>query len=273
MNLSIYTPGHELSGGPRTPVDMDGCRAMVQLGDHRMSIFRQCSCKPKVRRKYRGVIYWFCGRHDPVAIQAREDKREAALVARNAERDARYRNREAWAIDRPEEYVAALREIAAGHNNPRQLARKALAKWGEDEVSRMEQIADPRAPFKSIDDAISAGHEYVRRIGASPRGFVAEPQPGGWFVRVVYETPINRGGRAGRKRWQAHTVEVGKIDGPAFHPLDRELLSGRPYLCRTCEKPWGREEDCGSFGCEIEDGAVAQRRLVEAHERAEGATA
>lgn len=129
----------------------------------------------------------------------------------------------------------------------------------------MRQSADPRAPFKSIDDAIAAGHEFVRRNGGSPRAMVAEPQPGGYFVRVVYETPISRGGRAGRKNWQAHTVEVGKIDGPAFHPLDQELLSGRPYLCAKCERPWSRAEECSLWGCEIEDGAVAQARLLAAH--------
>lgn len=75
----------------------------------------------------------------------------------------------------------------------------------------MAQIADPRAPFQTIDEATSAGLAYVRGIGASPRSFIAEPQPGGYFVRAVYETPVNRGGRAGRKRWQTHTVEIGRI--------------------------------------------------------------
>lgn len=75
----------------------------------------------------------------------------------------------------------------------------------------MIQISDPRAPFANIDAALSAAEEFVRREGGSFVGAAAERQPGGYFVRVRYQTQVGRGGRAGRKRWQAHTVEIGRV--------------------------------------------------------------
>jgi hypothetical protein len=134
----------------------------------------------------------------------------------------------------------------------------------------MLQVAHPDAPFPDIDRAISAGHDYARHRG-SIVGIIAEPQPGGYFARVCYTTGVGGKGRRARNARQSHTVEIGKIDGPAFHPIDNKMLSGRPYLCATCEEPWGREPPCERWiGCEIEDASVAQGRLVEAHQRGEG---
>jgi hypothetical protein len=75
----------------------------------------------------------------------------------------------------------------------------------------MHQITDARAPFPTEDAAHDAAIDFVRSEGHAFRSCVAVEQPGGYFVRVVYETPIARGGRAGRKRYQAHTVEIGRI--------------------------------------------------------------
>lgn len=126
---------------------------------------------------------------------------------------------------------------------------------------RMRQIADARAPFPDIDRAIAAGHELARRESWSISGIVAEPQPGGYFCRLTY-TVATGGGRQSRHRRQAHTVEIGKIDGPAFHPLNRTDLSGKPYFCHCGSR---FPEDCERTDCGWEDDRVAQERLIAAH--------
>lgn len=107
------------------------CRASVR-GSTYMS--HQCDRKAKVTRevlrhgKLAQVEY--CGQHDPVKVKAAHDKRQAkwkanwnAKQAKSAE-DARL-NRLGNAARK------ALKQIAAGHNDPRTLALEVLAKHGE----------------------------------------------------------------------------------------------------------------------------------------------
>ncbi len=75
----------------------------------------------------------------------------------------------------------------------------------------MRQIADHAAPYRSIDDALTAGHVKMRDLGWSPVGLIVEMQKGGYFVRISGTTEIGRGGRKGRKRVQHHSAEVGRI--------------------------------------------------------------
>jgi hypothetical protein len=124
---SIYEPAGGLSIGSQTPVDMSRCRAMVNRGDYRMSAFGQCYSKPKVVREISGKTYGFCGLHDPEAVAAREAVRDAERRAEEAKRDSADRRR--W--DRPTEYRDALRQIATGHNDARQIAAEVLDKWGD----------------------------------------------------------------------------------------------------------------------------------------------
>lgn len=75
------------------------------------------------------------------------------------------------------------------------------------------QIADPRAPFASIDDALAVGQEYLDgecRRGGYPIGLAAEPQPGGFFVRISWEQPA-KGGRGKSNRRDQHSAEIGRV--------------------------------------------------------------
>src|SRR4051812_7852626 len=123
----------------------------------------------------------------------------------------------------------------------------------------MRQITHALAPFLDVDRAIFAGHEIARQEGWSITGIVAEPQPGGYFCRLAY-TVATGGGRQSRHRRQAHTVEIGKIDGPAFHPLNRTDLSGKPYFCECGRYQMGEAniDQCGHIDCRWEDDRVAQ---------------
>ncbi len=73
---------------------------------------------------------FYCRQHDPVAVRQRDDARRAAWAAeRNVEEAQRKEAARIAALQ--VDAVAALREIAAGDNDPRALAIKVLAKHGE----------------------------------------------------------------------------------------------------------------------------------------------
>ena len=73
---------------------------------------------------------FYCRQHDPVAVRQRDDARRVAWAAeRNVEEAQRKEAARIAALQ--VDAVAALREIAAGDNDPRALAIKVLAKHGE----------------------------------------------------------------------------------------------------------------------------------------------
>ncbi len=73
---------------------------------------------------------FYCRQHDPVAVQQKRGDRRKALDDKFAAMDAK-RKEAARIAALQVDAVAALREIAAGHNDPKALAIKVLAKHGE----------------------------------------------------------------------------------------------------------------------------------------------
>lgn len=98
-------------------VDMARCRAQVYEPVSRN--FGQCARKKAV--EVDGVGY--CNQHSPSAQKRRNEARLEREAAEQRQRDRRFK--------RPIDYRDALREIAAGHNDPRSVARDALERWGD----------------------------------------------------------------------------------------------------------------------------------------------
>jgi len=73
---------------------------------------------------------FYCRQHDPVAVQQKRDERRKAMDDKFAAMDARHKEAARIAALKVDA-VAALREIAAGHNDPRALAVEVLAKHGD----------------------------------------------------------------------------------------------------------------------------------------------
>lgn len=75
----------------------------------------------------------------------------------------------------------------------------------------MRRIIDARLADCDEPAAMDIGMEHLRResAGASPIGYAAvERDDGGWDINLSWQTRINRGGRAGRKRWQTQSAKV-----------------------------------------------------------------
>jgi hypothetical protein len=101
---------------------------MPRCDTHVSSGFRshQCARNGVVERD--GKFY--CKQHDPVAVRQRDADRSAAWDAQWAAKEAQ--RKEAARIAALQiDAVAALREIAAGHNDPKALAVEVLAKHVE----------------------------------------------------------------------------------------------------------------------------------------------
>lgn len=120
----IFTPHRDTEPMPSA----DRCAAAVHnsfgVG------FHQC-----VRARSKGH---FCRQHHPDAIEERwrrSEERYRLQCEAVAARNARYRYRERLA-DLAPKLIAALREIEAGANNARDVARKALAGISETEGDR-----------------------------------------------------------------------------------------------------------------------------------------
>lgn len=104
-----------------------GCRASVGSG----FCSSQCGNKAKVDRDVlhhgKPARFGYCGVHDPVAVKEKREVREAKWraewAAKTAARAAKEREA-ALASDA----VAAIRAIAAGHNDPRTLALETLGR-------------------------------------------------------------------------------------------------------------------------------------------------
>lgn len=91
---------------------------------------RQCRHKATVRESFEGVEYGWCKMHAPSAVEKRKaaQKRrwEEKWAAEKASWERKERLRKANEAARK-----ALEEIAAGHNDPRALARQVIAMYPE----------------------------------------------------------------------------------------------------------------------------------------------
>lgn len=67
----------------------------------------------------------YCRQHDPVAAKARREEREAEWKAQWEAKQRRWKEAEALAALK-NDALEAIRQIAAGHNDPRSLARDVL---------------------------------------------------------------------------------------------------------------------------------------------------
>jgi len=110
----------------KTPHNPEYCCASVPEGG-RSVLFHQCRRAPKVWYGSLG----YCSQHDPVAADARHEAKKAQWAADEQSRTNR-RATEAHAAAFGKAAVAALKEIAAGHNDPRSLAQSVLREHGED---------------------------------------------------------------------------------------------------------------------------------------------
>jgi hypothetical protein len=110
-------------GGDQKP----RCRASVAEGG-RSVMFHQCSKAGKVQLADGS---WWCAAHSPVALKARKDVSDAKMAAFMARIDANTASQRARAnMERAfPTLVDALNQIAAGHNDPRSLAREALGEF------------------------------------------------------------------------------------------------------------------------------------------------
>lgn len=109
------------------------CRHAVHEGGRGVG-FHQCFKRAKVTRTVdhggKVIEAEYCAVHDPVAVKAKADKWRADYEAKRERESARYREmaRQKALSDAA---IAALKQIAAGHNDPRTLALKLLAEHGE----------------------------------------------------------------------------------------------------------------------------------------------
>ncbi len=114
------------------PGDPKFCRASVYDRESG-GWFRthQCTRKPTCARVVEGKEYGFCGTHDPEAVEARSkahhEQWRRETEARNREYDREKQTRAAM-----DACKAAIEQIAAGHNDPRQIAAEMLAMFPED---------------------------------------------------------------------------------------------------------------------------------------------
>lgn len=118
-----YWP-HERPWAP----DMARCRHAVHESGRGCS-FYQCGNKVKVARKVshhgKEAEFGYCGTHDPIAVAEKNAKRDAKWESKWAAEEAA-RQAKADARDLAERAIEALRQIAAGHNDPRSLAIEVL---------------------------------------------------------------------------------------------------------------------------------------------------
>lgn len=113
---TLYVPSKR-RGMPGPAIDPARCR--VQTYEAVSRNFGQCSRKKAL--EVDGIGY--CKQHSPEAEAARSAERRAREEADQRRRDRQWK--------RPEEYRAALLQIAGGHNDPRSLAIEALSKWND----------------------------------------------------------------------------------------------------------------------------------------------
>ena len=125
MSLEIYKPHKGYSGyASSAPADPKRCAVGVTTGE-RWSRYCQCGGPAKYDAEIEGQKVKVCHTHRPDVVAKREAKKNDRYEKENL----------AWKrkLERPVDYMKALRAIAAGHNDPRTLAAEALAKWDDAE--------------------------------------------------------------------------------------------------------------------------------------------
>ncbi len=99
----------------RAPADPNLCCMEVSSGGN-WQHYRQCT-----RKRGHGREQAYCKQHDPEAVKARREVRNAKWRAQSDERDRR------WKLEAAApRMLDALRQIRDGHNDPRALAEEAL---------------------------------------------------------------------------------------------------------------------------------------------------
>lgn len=101
----------------------DPARCCASVHDEGRSVtFHQCTRRPVIHYGALG----YCRQHDPDAVLKARDARQAESEARWAEYKRKVNARQA-ADKLREDALDAIRQIAAGHNDPRALAHAVLA--------------------------------------------------------------------------------------------------------------------------------------------------
>ncbi len=85
--------------------------------------YHQCERRAKVGDR--------CGQHDPVAIEAKRDAKDAANKGDMAARQVN------WSAKK---FLRALQQIAAGHNDPRTLAKEAVEGFEDVDVDKLRVV-------------------------------------------------------------------------------------------------------------------------------------
>ena len=101
---------------------------MARCDTHIYSGFRSHRCTRNGVVERDGKFY--CKKHDPVAVRQRDDAMRVAWAAERNVEEAQRKEAARIAALRVDA-AAALRKIAAGHNDPKALAVEVLAKHGE----------------------------------------------------------------------------------------------------------------------------------------------
>jgi hypothetical protein len=108
------------------------CEAVAEGG--RSALFYQCRNKVRQTRDVlwhgKPVTLGYCNVHDPVKVKAKREARDAKYKADYEAMTAKWAEQARLAKLYPAA-VEALRLIAAGHNDARQLARETLAQHGD----------------------------------------------------------------------------------------------------------------------------------------------
>lgn len=115
MNSDLYQKSYGGWAGSPDGQRPDYTRCCIEVGRPlgRTTMFGQC-LKPRGH----GPDGAYCKIHDPDAVKARQAKQHSEYVTKHNKR------REEWYGP---EFLAALRKIAAGHNDPRALAAEVIA--------------------------------------------------------------------------------------------------------------------------------------------------
>jgi len=114
----------------KTPWQPDLARCRASVSDVGMGCsFHQCSRKVKTTRtvnhKGKVVDLGYCTTHDPVRVKEKNDKWRADFDAKQAAEKRAYTEKKNL-LDCGKAAIEALRQIAAGHNDPRSLAIEIL---------------------------------------------------------------------------------------------------------------------------------------------------
>lgn len=129
----VFTPNFRKEGSPPFVHKVGSCCAGVHCREISMHSY-QCTKRAKVKRDVlwhgKPVSLEYCGLHDPVAVKAKREARSAKWKAESDAYQAKMnedRRQKALATAA----IAAIKEIANGHNDARGLALEVLRQNGE----------------------------------------------------------------------------------------------------------------------------------------------